>query len=468
VTFRPAILGRRLLLRLYLYEAILFAVIVTTVVGIGKVIIEPAMWSDRREGLAWVGEATLAMRHDPAQLQRELASLGSHVKAGVTIYTADGYALAHTGEGPAPPLDARATTRLEHEATITLSPRTYAVAALDGNRLAAYAIVTWAGSEPSAGDAAVILLAVLLVVGLGSIPFAHSIARPLERLSRVTREFGLGDLTARTRVEREDEIGDVSRAFNQMADRVETLRRAEKELLANISHELRTPLARIRVVVELGAEEDPEAAKRYLADIAEDLTEVEQILGDIIATARLDLANDRAKDPYPPLRMTRLPMRALLDSLVSKFREQYPERTLECAFGNTDVTIACDRVMLKHAIGNLLDNAQKYSPANEPIVLHMRAADDGTEVRIGVSDHGVGIDRADAPHVFAPFFRGDRSRSRETGGVGLGLTLARRIIEAHGGTIELRPGDDGGTTVTVALTTLPGAQQSIDEAHANA
>jgi signal transduction histidine kinase len=382
----------------------------------------------------------------------------------VTIYAADGHALAHTGEAPAPPLDASATTRLEHEASITLSPGTYAVGAIDGNRLVAYAIVTWAGSQPSAADAAVILVAVLLAVGLGSIPFAHSIARPLERLSKVTREFGLGNLTARARIERDDEIGDVSRAFNQMADRVETLRRAEKELLANVSHELRTPLARIRVVVELGAEEDPAAAKRYLADIAEDLTEVEQILGDIIATARLDLANGRANDPYPPLRITPLPMRALLDSLVRKFREQYPDRTLECAFENIDVTIACDRVMLKHAIGNLLDNAHKYSPAHEPIVLQVRAADNGSEVRISVTDHGVGIDPADALHVFRPFFRADRSRSRKTGGVGLGLTLARRIVEAHGGTIELRPSDEGGTTVTVVLVTQRRAERSIGEA----
>jgi len=98
----------------------------------------------------------------------------------------------------------------------------------------------------------------------------------------------------------------------------------------------------------------------------------------------------------------------------------------------------------------------------------VRAADDGSEVRISVTDHGAGINPADAPHVFAPFFRGDRSRSRETGGVGLGLTLARRIGEAHGGTIELRPSDEGGTTVTVALTTQPRAERSIDESHANA
>src|SRR5207248_8925675 len=107
-----------------------------------------------------------------------------------------------------------------------------------------------------------------------------AIAKPLEQLAEVTQTFGLGDLRVRASTDRVDEIGNLGRIFNQMADRVESLRRAEKELLANVSHEIRTPLARIRVAVELAECGEPETIQRYLTGIAEDLTDVEQLLDD--------------------------------------------------------------------------------------------------------------------------------------------------------------------------------------------
>ncbi len=291
---------------------------------------------------------------------------------------------------------------------------------------------------------------VLVLLGLGSIPLARHLARPVEQLAEVTRAFGLGDLGARAEVHRSDELGQLARAFNQMADRVETLRRAEKELLANVSHELRTPLARIRVVVELASEEEPELAKQRLADIGEDLTEVEQVLGNIIEAARLDLTKERADGPFPPVRRTPLVLHPLLDNLVKRFRDQHPTRRLEASVDRT-ITLNVDRVMFKHLVSNLLENADKYSPAERPIELQVARSPDGREVLVAVTDHGEGIRPEDVPHVFTPFFRADRSRARGTGGVGLGLTLVKRIVDAHGGRIALTSRVDHGTVVTVAI-----------------
>lgn len=232
------------------------------------------------------------------------------------------------------------------------------------------------------------------------------------------------------------------------------LRRAKKELLANVSHELRTPLARVRVVVELAAEEDPETAKRYLADIADDVVEVEQILDNIITTARLDIANEQSHDPFPHLRLARIPLSSLVEALARRVSSQQPQRTLGISM-DPSLVVDVDRIMLKHAISNLIDNAAKYSSPDAPIELSTLRSEDGRRVLIAVSDRGRGIAAHDLPHVFDPFFRVDRSRARTTGGVGLGLTLAKRIVEAHGGEITISSRLDAGTCVTISLSLDP-------------
>jgi signal transduction histidine kinase len=183
-------------------------------------------------------------------------------------------------------------------------------------------------------------------------------------LTKVARAFGLGDLGARAEVPHDDELGELARAFNEMADRIEVLRRGEKELLADVSHELRTPLARIRVVVELASEEEPELAKQRLADIAEDLSEVEQVLGSIIEAARLDLAEVRADDPFPPPRRAPVALHPLFSGILKRFRAQHPTRKFEASV-DPSITVSVDRVMLKHAISNLLETPRSIPPASD-------------------------------------------------------------------------------------------------------
>jgi len=131
---------------------------------------------------------------------------------------------------------------------------------------------------------------VLVALALGSIPLARSIASPIERITDAARRLGAGDLSARAGVRGRGEVGELGRTFDETAARLERLVRTEQELLANVSHELRTPMARIRVALELAAEGDLEKARTHLAGIEADLGELDRLVEDVLAAARLDLA----------------------------------------------------------------------------------------------------------------------------------------------------------------------------------
>ena len=281
---------------------------------------------------------------------------------------------------------------------------------------------------------------ILVLVGIASIWFSRRLARPLEQLANAARQFGAGNITARADLHRADEVGDVGRAFDEMADRTAQVLRSQRQLMGDVSHELRTPLARIRVALELAAE-DPVAAKDVLADVGADLDEIDQLIGDILTTARLD--SDHAKIDREPTSVTELADRA-----TRRFQVRHPKRTLERSQSD-DRAIQCDPLLLRRAIDNLLDNAAKYSDAGTPVTLAIQP--NGTTVAFEIVDRGIGMSAAELERAFTPFWRADDSRARKTGGVGLGLALARRIARAHGGDVTLSSHPGQGTTARLEV-----------------
>jgi len=440
--------GGRLLPRLYLFEAVLFTAIFLAFAGIGRFVVEPGIRSEVAANLAWVGNEILTSAAEPARLQRQLESLGRHTAQSAALFDRDGRVLATGGVERLVPLDAAQFDSLMRQSQLVLSDRSVAVTNTRVGNPSNYVIVAMP-THRSLLHAGIIYGVILLALAIASVPLARWIARPLERLAAVTQAFGLGNLRVRADPNRHDEFGDLARAFNTMADRVEQLRRTEKELLANVSHELRTPLARIRVVLELAQDEVPQVAQQYLTDISEDLTELEQILTDIIASVKLDFAAEEQQGPYPPLQRTPLRVSEFVDTLIAKFRRQHPQRRVDLHVDG-DATIMADRVMLAHAFGNVLDNAQKYSTAPRPI--EVAVCVDLQSFTLTITDQGVGIGAEDLPKIFTPFFRADPSRTRGTGGVGLGLTLAKRLIEAHNGSITIESKLGEGTQVSMRFT----------------
>jgi signal transduction histidine kinase len=281
---------------------------------------------------------------------------------------------------------------------------------------------------------------ILVLVGIASIWFSRRLARPLGQLANAARRFGAGDIAARANLHRADEVGDVGRAFDEMADRTARVLRSQRQLMGDVSHELRTPLARIRVALELAAE-DPVAAKDVLADVGADLDEIDQLIGDILTTARLD--SDHAKIDREATSLVELADRA-----ARRFKVRHPTRTLERAQGD-DRAIQCDPLLLRRALDNLLDNAAKYSDPTTPVMLAIQPKD--STVAFEIVDRGIGMSAADLARAFTPFWRSDDSRTRKTGGVGLGLALARRIARAHGGDVSLSSHPGQGTTARLEV-----------------
>ena len=283
---------------------------------------------------------------------------------------------------------------------------------------------------------------ILILVGALSIWFSRRLARPLDQLANAARKFGEGDTAARAQLGRKDELGDVGRAFDEMAERTSAVIQAQRRLMGDVSHELRTPLARIRVALELAAE-DPVAAKDVLADVTTDLDEIDQLIKDILTTARLEGGESVPLERHP------IELGDLADRAVKRFSARHPHRKLDRQIEGTGRELECDPVLLRRAIDNLLDNAAKYSDPSTTVTLAV--IPNGARVAFEIVDHGIGMSEAELDRAFTPFWRADQSRTRKTGGVGLGLALARRIARVHGGDVTLASAPGEGTTARLEV-----------------
>jgi two-component system, OmpR family, sensor kinase len=449
----------RLLRRVYLYGVLLLALAGGAAFLVGRYVITPAVEKPSRPSTAWIAWHLLELVERPEQLSAELSDLKRRARVGMTLFERDGRVIASSADSLPPPLAAAELARLTHEGShFESGAGAVALNSSDGTLLR-YARITYPVPDAPLSSAMAQLAAALAVLALLSIPLARSITAPLERLVRQSQALGAGDMSARSGVRSSDEIGDLARAFDDMAERVIALRRSEKELLANVSHELRTPLARIRMALDLVREGDTTRASGYVADIEEDLAELERLLDDVMTAARLDLSRGATGDALPPLRRKLVSARELLDAARARFEKRLPERKLELDVAAAVPDIDADPNLLRRVLDNLLDNAAKFSDAGTSIELSARAEGEHSLV-ITVRDRGIGIAPPDLERVFEPFFRADRSRTRSTGGVGLGLTLSRRIVEAHGGSITVRSELEQGSCFRVTVPAAPEPRSS--------
>jgi signal transduction histidine kinase len=263
--------------------------------------------------------------------------------------------------------------------------------------------------------------------------FARHLTSPVRALQKAVERFGRGDLTSRVGSTRRDELGQLARTFDRMAGRIETLLAAERRLLLDISHELRSPLARLGVAVELARSgDDLDAA---LNRIQKESDRLNSLVGQLLQVTRAE------GDPNS-LRRNPIRLDELVQQLVDDSRIEAEARGCTLQYDKREAaTVEGDPELLRRAVENVIRNAIRYSPRDTSVDVSL-AQNDG-KVLVDVRDRGPGVPEKSIPRLFDPFYRVEDDRNRMTGGIGLGLSIARRAIELHKGSIRARNVDPG-------------------------
>jgi signal transduction histidine kinase len=273
---------------------------------------------------------------------------------------------------------------------------------------------------------------------------AHGMTYPLREMVAATRAMAKGDYDHVVTATSRDEVGELARAFNSMSRQLSEVDRFRRDLVANASHELRTPLGALRARLENLVDGVEQPDRRALAEA---LSQVER-LGALVEQL-LDLS--RLESGAVPLELDDVPAMQLLTEVTTEWREQAATRDvrLESFLLPADLRLRVDPARMRQVLGNLVANAIRHSPDGGRIVLTARA--NGGRPRLEVVDEGPGIPADELERVFERFYRSDRARSGDEGGAGLGLAIARWIVELHEGTITATAAKPHGCRVIVEL-----------------
>ncbi len=270
------------------------------------------------------------------------------------------------------------------------------------------------------------------------------VLRPLSQMAAITGEYASGKFGRRVRVTSADEVGQLGIAFNSMANSLERLEMLRKTMVADVAHELRTPLTNLRGYLEAlsdGVIPPQEGTFRMLQT---EILRLVHLVEDLGQLARADAARaflDRRE----------MNLHQAIEQMVELYRPRFEEKGLRLQIDlspEAEVVVA-DRDKLLQAIRNLVENCWKYTPDGGGV--RIAAERNGDRVRVVFENEGAGIAAEDLPYVFERFYRGDRSRSREAGGAGIGLSIVKELVEAHGGEV----GVDSAPGRTAFRFTLP-------------
>ena len=295
----------------------------------------------------------------------------------------------------------------------------------------------------------------LIAAGFAGYRFAVKVLDPLEQMARLTERLTARRLNERIPVKNpEDELGHMALVLNGLFERLEESFEKLQRFTSDVSHELRTPLAAIRSVGEVGLQQEHDAEK-YRDIIGSMLEEVGKLTAMIDTLLTIAHADSRAIQ----LQQTTFALMDLVQEAVAVIGvlAEDKEQTLS-ATGDERALVCADRAFLRMALVNLLDNAVKYSPARSSIrvSLHDVGSDTGPArfVELAIQDEGPGIPEGAQERVFDRFYRLDEARSRDTGGFGLGLPIAKWAVEAHGGIIHVKTSFPTGAIFCIKLPIL--------------
>jgi two-component system sensor histidine kinase CpxA len=290
-----------------------------------------------------------------------------------------------------------------------------------------------------------VLVAAVCVSAVVCFLLAHHLASPLRRVREASGRLAAGDLGARAGAmvrPRRDEIGDVVRDFDAMAERLSLLVSSQKQLLSDISHELRSPLARLQVAVELARRKAGPEAEKDLNRIEAEGMRMNEMIGQILTLARASSDRPAVTEIVDLAEIVR---RVATDT-------DYEARQAGRAVHVHDLQEAIvlgDAALLASSVENVVRNGCRYTPAGTSVDISLDVT--STHGRIVVRDHGPGVPPDEIERIFLPFHRVSSSRDRDSGGAGLGLSIAARAAKVHGGSIHAVNAVDGGLRVTIDI-----------------
>ncbi len=287
-------------------------------------------------------------------------------------------------------------------------------------------------------------LAALLLAALLSFLLTQMVLRPLHQIIETASLISAGDYSTRVNTRSRDEIGELARAFNDMADSLERTERLRRNMVSDVAHELRTPLTNIRGYLE--ALQDgvvPPTEETFTLLLGETLRLVQLVEG-LLQLARADAAR-------ATLALEEIDFPQLVSRICKGFSLNFTNKDVDLSteFGEGVKQVTADRGKLSQVMENLLRNAVQYTPGKGHVRVRVQSL--GGEVKFTIENSGPGIAEEDLPYIFERFYRGEKSRSRNYGGTGIGLAIVKDLVEAHGGQV----GVESSRGLTLFWFTLP-------------
>ena len=289
------------------------------------------------------------------------------------------------------------------------------------------------------------LVAVVLACVFG-IFVSRALSKPVNKVTSAAKQIRNGDLSARTGLVGDDEIGRLGETFDDMATTVERDFRHERRLTSDVAHELRTPLMAMLVTVEAMQDGVLPTSDENLATVASETRRLSRLVDAMLHLSRIENGTTE-------LRLESTDLVRLASNLVSGQHQLFREQDLDLRFVNDTGKSECyaevDADLIREALVNLLSNAMRYTNEGGKVVVTVSS--DRDDVLISVKDTGIGMDADEIPRAFSRFWRSDASRERESGGLGVGLSITKEIIDRHNGTIAVDSAVGQGTTFTLRI-----------------
>lgn len=290
--------------------------------------------------------------------------------------------------------------------------------------------------------AGVLLIALVIALVTGTVT-SRRISNPITRVIETAREIAAGNLKARSQ-ERTDikEINQLVRSINELAEALENQEKIRKRLTADVAHELRTPLSTLQSHLEAMIDGIWEIDEGRLKGCHAEILRLIRMVKDLERLTKYD-------SDWVALSKSEFDLSQLAEQIVANLRPEFENKSVALAFSRQPAVLSADRDKISQVIINLLVNSLKFTPEGGSVEVDVKASDERVELQ--VRDNGIGIKPEDLPYIFERFYRGDKSRNRMSGGSGIGLTITKAIVDAHGGRIDVQSQFGQGSCFTVVL-----------------